>query len=71
MRYRKKCVAIDGAKLEATVGDGVNWLPFTSGHHCLLKHSGAQQQNIISTSSRFCLSTETGLQTLRKARKDT
>lgn len=41
MKCGKKCI-IDGAELEAAVGDGVNWLVFTSGHHRFLHPSDAQ-----------------------------
>lgn len=71
MRCGKKCVVIAGAELEAAVGDGVNRLPFTSGHHPCLQPSHAQQQNIISTSSKSYLSAGIGFDTLREARKDT
>lgn len=71
MRCEKKCGVIAGAELEAAVGDGVNRLPFTSGHHPFLQPSGAQEQNITSTSSKSYLSTGIGFHTLRKAKKDT
>lgn len=42
MRCGKRCGVINGAEMEAVVGDGVNWLPFTSGHHPFLHPSDDQ-----------------------------